>query len=57
VVKGNQIKKVEKGIKKTSLFEDNQTYFYNSGNDYSDDKKIIKNPNYPMPDKVSCDIS
>ena len=57
MVKGNQIKKVEKGIKKTSLFEDNQTYFYNSGNDYSDDKKIIKNPNYPMPDKVSCDIS
>jgi len=31
VVKGNHIKKVNNGIKRTSLFEDNQTYFYDSG--------------------------
>lgn len=57
VVKGNHIKKVDKGIKNTSLFEDNQTYFNKSGNDYSDDKNKIKNLNVPMADKISFDIS
>jgi len=57
VIKGNHIKKIEKGNKKFSIFEDHQTFFNNSVNNYSDDKKTIKIPTNTMPDKVSCDIS
>ena len=57
VIKGNHIKKIEKGNKKIRIFDDNQTFFNNSVNYYSDDKKTIKIPTFAMHDKVSYDIS